>query len=225
MLTKLFSLLLALLSLGQATLENYSEQMDMGGLLFLVNRQYTIGADYAPNDLVAPNVKKTSSATKLRKVAAEALEMMFAGAKEAGFTLYAVSGYRSYDKQTRIYNNKIKAVGSVEKANLTVAPPGASEHQLGLAMDIGLAVKGNLTNGFGKTKAGKWAAEHCYEYGFILRYKEEWTAITGYAYEPWHFRYVGVEHALRIKEADVPLETYIEQLQQALFTSVAEGAV
>ena len=103
------------------------------------------------------------------------------------------------------------------KALLLVAPPGASEHQLGLAMDLGSKKNTSLTESFFDTAEGKWVAENCHRFGFIIRYKEEWTDITGYAYEPWHVRYVGPEHAARIHELDIPFETYVAQLRQARY--------
>ena len=150
---------------------------------------------------------------KLRPDAAAALEEMFAACKEeTGATLLTVSGYRSYDKQQRISSNKLDNVGgSKEKADEYVARPGASEHQMGLAMDVGQKKsKAGLTSSFAKTTGGKWVAANCWRFGFILRYQEGWEAVTGYNYEPWHVRYVGKEQAKAIYEANVPMETYLE---------------
>lgn len=222
MLQKLIALFMLLLSLGESTLSAYVEEMNLGGYLFLINRDYAISADYEPDDLVMPNVQRTSSSIKMRKDAAEALESMFQAAKdEAGYKLLAVSGYRSYGKQSVIFSNKVSKVGR-KSAMLLVAPPGTSEHQLGLAMDLGCERSTGLTEGFGKTPEGIWVAENCHRFGFIIRYKEEWTDITGYAYEPWHIRYVGAEHAARIHELDIPLEYYIDELRNAQFASVSE---
>jgi len=98
-----------------------------------------------------------------------------------------------------------------------VAPPGASEHQLGLAMDLGRKGKTNLNAAFGSSEEGAWVRDHAHEFGFIIRYKADWSDITGYADEPWHIRYVGRDHAGRIHELDIPLEHYIEQLRLAYF--------
>lgn len=127
-------------------------------------------------------------------------------------TLVAVSGYRSYEQQKAIFARKQNTSGSTEKAMLLVAPAGASEHQLGLAMDIGRRSSSNLNGAFGKSKEGQWVRENAHLFGFIIRYKAEWTGITGYADEPWHIRYVGEEHAQAINALNVPLETYIESL-------------
>ena len=217
MLQKLFSLLMILVSLGSGTLREYADQMNLGGYLFLVNRDYPLTADYVPQDLVMPDVKRVSDAVLLRQDAAAGLEGLFTAAKgEKGFDLVAVSGYRSYSTQNAIFARKVENVGR-QKAMLLVAPPGCSEHQLGLAMDIGTSRDHSLTFAFGKTDEGMWVAENCWRFGFIIRYKDEWTDVTGYSYEPWHLRYVGVEHARRIHDSDIPFEYYIQQLKEAQF--------
>ncbi len=223
MAAKLISLLLLLLSLGQDTLNAYVDEMNLGGNLFLVNREYMLSSDYVPQDLVKPNVQANNNNIKMRAEAAAALEEMFQAAKtEEGYTLVAISGYRSYGKQSTIFSNKVSKVGKT-KAMLLVAPPGASEHQLGLAMDLGSKKNTSLTESFFDTPEGKWVADNCHRFGFIIRYKEEWTDITGYAYEPWHVRYVGKEHAVRIYELNIPLETYIAQLRQARYALLTES--
>ena len=134
----------------------------------------------------------------------------------------AVSGYRSYSTQNAIFDRKVRSVGK-KQAMLLVAPPGCSEHQLGLAMDIGAFRNHSLTPSFGKTDEGIWVAENCWRFGFIIRYREEWTEVTGYSYEPWHIRYVGEEHAGRIYECDIPLEYYVMQLKEAQFALAMKG--
>ena len=222
MVGKLLALLLTLLSLGQSTVDAYVDDMSLGGYLFLVNRDYALSSDYVPNDLVKPNVKKTNSDITLRSEAARALEDMFAAAREeAGYELIAVSGYRSYGQQASIHERKVKAVG--KKAALRVsAPPGCSEHQLGLAMDLGCKGNTSLTEAFGRLPEGQWVAQNAHRFGFIIRYKAEWEDITGYMYEPWHIRYVGVEHAGRIYELDIPFEYYVAQLREAQFALLSE---
>lgn len=215
---RLISLLIALLSLGQATLNAYIAETNLGGNLFLVNRTYALDSEYVPDDLVHPNVLSANARITMRREAAQALEEMFAAAeKEKGYRLMAVSGYRSYQTQANIYKRKLSTVKNVKDAQLYVALPGTSEHQLGLAMDLGRKSKQNLRESFGVTDEGKWVAENAHRFGFIIRYLKEWTAITGYAYEPWHVRYVGKEHSARLFELHIPLETYVEQLQQAAF--------
>ena len=214
---QLLSLVMALVSALSVSVSTIGEATTLGGYLALVNRDYVLPSDYEPDDLVRPDVKTTNgSAILMRAEAAQALEELFAAAKdEAGLTIYAVSGYRSYSTQAAIFERKIKNTGSKEKAQRLVAPPGASEHQLGLAMDLKASPDSNLSAAFAKTKQGQWVAENAHRFGFIIRYKEEWTDITGYSYEPWHIRYVGKEHAAIIYEMDIPLETYIEALREA----------
>ena len=214
---QLLSLVMALVSALSVSVSTIGEATTLGGYLALVNRDYALSADYEPDDLVRPDVKTTNgSAILMRAEAAQALEELFAAAKdEAGLTIYAVSGYRSYSTQAAIFERKIKNTGSKEKAQRLVAPPGASEHQLGLAMDLKASPDSNLSAAFAKTKQGQWVTENAHRFGFIIRYKEEWTDITGYSYEPWHIRYVGKEHAAIIYEMDIPLETYIEALREA----------
>ena len=221
MAAKLLALLMMLLSLGQDTMNAYVDEMNLGGYLFLVNREYTLSSDYVPQDLVKPKVQANNNNILLRADAAAALEEMFQAAKdEQGLSLVAVSGYRSYGKQSVIFSNKVKKVGKT-KAMLLVAPPGASEHQLGLAMDLGCKKNSYLNEAFGDTPEGQWVNENCHRFGFIIRYKKEWTEITGYAFEPWHVRYVGKEHAARIHELDIPLEYYIAQLREAQYALVS----
>ena len=215
MLSKTLAMLMVLISLGQGVIGDYEDQLSLGGTLFLVNREYMITADYVPDDLVMPSVRRTSASVLMRKEAAEALEALFNAAKqEHNYTLVAVSGYRSYQTQQNIYRRRVKNAGQ-KKADLYVALPGSSEHQLGLAMDVGRRSNTKLKEAFGDSPEGKWLAENCYRFGFILRYKQEWTETTGYAYEPWHIRYVGLEHALRIKELNIPFEDYIALIRSA----------
>ena len=222
MLAKLLTLLMMLLSLGQGTIEGYVDEMSLGGNLFLVNRTYSLSSDYVPLDLTRPNVQMTSSNIKMRAEAAAALEEMFQAAKqEMGYTLVAVSGYRSYGQQSSIFSRKVENVGK-KAAMLLVAPPGCSEHQLGLAMDLGCKRNTSLTESFINTPEGAWVAENAHRFGYIIRYKEEWTEITGYSYEPWHVRYVGKAHAERIYALDIPLEYYIAQLREAQFALLTE---
>lgn len=217
MLAKLLALLMMLLSLGQETVDAYVDELSLGGNLFLINRDYAITSDYVPNDLVKPRVSSAYSNIQMRAEAARALEDMFAAAKEeGGYNLIAISGYRSFGKQAAIHERKVKTVGKAAALRVS-APPGCSEHQLGLAMDLGCKKNPGLTEAFGKTPEGIWVAENCHRFGFIIRYKAEWEDITGYCYEPWHVRYVGAEHAARIHEMDIPFEYYVAQLREAQY--------
>ena len=208
-LTKLMSLVAAASMMVSGALDTAAPQNDINGLLFLANRQYTVSSAYEPRDLEMSDVP--GQVRRMRREAAAALREMFQVCKEeTGLTLLSISGYRSYEKQEGIYKRKLRTVkGNVAKAQEFVAPPGASEHQLGVAMDVGQKHKIHLEISFGETEGGKWCRENCWRFGYILRYDEPWEEITGYKYEPWHFRYVGKEYAKEIHEANIPLETWL----------------
>ena len=180
--------------------------------LILVNK--TNRAPAVPVTLVKPNVTPTREALSeniyMQPEAAAALEALFEGAQEDGITLFATSGFRSYSTQKAIFERKLETMNE-KAANASDAKPGYSEHQTGLAMDIeGETTLGTgLTAAFGESPEGIWVAEHCHEYGFIIRYPKDKTNITGYIYEPWHIRYVGVEAATQIVELGVTFEEYI----------------
>lgn len=197
----------------------HAASFDDDGMLRLVNRDEKITKKYVPSDLVLPDVptnkKSQQESIYMRAEAAKALEDMFAAAtEEQGYTLLAVSGYRAYGLQQVMFNNKVAAVGSKEKAWRKVAPAGASEHQLGLAMDIVSDSFRYLNNGFAETAEGQWLYENAHRFGFIVRYLAQWDDITGYAAEPWHFRYLGVNHASAVKWLDIPYETYAHQAME-----------
>ena len=209
-LQSILSLTAAGMMMVSSSLMTAAPQQDVSGLLFLVNRHWRISENYAP-EVVDSGVR--GQVRSMRPDAAAALKEMFDACKaEAGVTLLSVSGYRSYSKQSNIYRRKLRRVkGDEAKAQEFVALPGASEHQLGLAMDIGQLNKTSLNKSFGETKGGQWAQENSWRFGFILRYDEPWEEITGYKFEPWHFRYVGKENAKLIHEANIPLESWLQQ--------------
>lgn len=187
--------------------------------LSLVNKEFFLAAEYEPEDLVRPKVAfsfgdEDIEKSYLRKEAAEALEKMFAKAEKEGIYLFAVSGYRSYHRQESILHAEIEKVGE-EKALEAVAPPGSSEHQSGLSMDISSeSVQFQLTEEFGEKKEGKWLRENAHHFGFILRYPKGKEDITKYKYEPWHFRYVGKEAAIIIYENDWTLEEFFHNVKK-----------
>lgn len=188
-------------------------------VLALVNKNYYLPDQYIPGDLVRPNVPFSFGDQKLeqsymRKEAANALENMFSDAKKSGIELFAVSGYRSFKRQKTLFDAEVSRVGE-EKAEQAVALPGSSEHQSGLAMDIGSrSTNLLLTEGFAETKEGKWLAENAHHFGFILRYPKDKESITQYEYEPWHFRYVGVKAATVIFSHHWTLEEYFQEVKK-----------
>lgn len=198
---------------GRAVIQNPLNTMA------LVNKVYALPSTYIPDDLTRPQVSFSFGSQKLekallRKEAAVALENMFEGARKDGFELYAVSGYRSYNRQNDLFEAEVQNVGE-EKAAQAVAVPGNSEHQTGLSMDISSQSAGlNLNEQFGETEEGKWLAQNAHKYGFILRYPKGKEKITGYMYEPWHFRYVGKEAAAEIYKNNWTLEEYFEVVKK-----------
>lgn len=197
---------------GQNLIENPTN------ILSLVNKEYFLD-DYKPNDLVRPKVKfsfgnQDIEKSYMRKEAATALEEMFQQAEKEGIYLYAVSGYRSYERQKEILEAEIASVGK-EKAEQAVARPGRSEHQTGLAMDITSESENFLlTENFGEQKEGIWLREHAHQFGFILRYPKGKENITGYKYEPWHFRYVGKKAAATIYKHGWTFEEYFQHVKK-----------
>lgn len=178
----------------------------------LVNRNYLLPSTYVPSSLTEPKIRFSfnykSDKRKLRKPAAKALERMFKDAEKKKVILYAVSGYRSYARQKQIYDQNVASRGKSATDKVS-ARPGSSEHQTGLTVDISSRSVGyQLSQTFGTTKEGKWVAKNAHKYGFIVRYPNGKSKITGYHYEPWHIRYVGVETASYLYKNNLTLEEY-----------------
>lgn len=178
----------------------------------LVNKEYSLPSDYEPNDLVVPdvsfNIDYESEKRYMREEAALALESLCQDALSEGLEIFAISGYRSYERQQEIYENNLKTRGTTH-TNQYSAKPGYSEHQTGLVMDVSCESEGfDLQESFGETPEGIWLAQNCAKYGFVIRYPEGKENITGYAYEPWHIRYLGVELATYLTENNLTLDEY-----------------
>lgn len=221
---QLMAFVLSAVALFSSMTTDLFAQAGPESIMLLVNRDNKIEYTYVPEPLVLPEVraaKGKETAIQLREEPARALEELFADAEAAGHTLYAVSGYRSYGLQKTIFNRKVEAVGE-KRAMLTVAPAGASEHQLGLAMDVNgeTTVKLGLVEAFGESPEGQWVYENAHLYGFIIRYQQGKTDITGYAWEPWHLRYIGVEAATEVFELDITFEEYHELLKERRINAV-----
>lgn len=203
-------------------------QVLAGSQPLLVNRQHPVASDFAPADLVNLSEYCDSSLVKIKydgtqgvREAADALLRMLEAAKADGITNWQVSAaYRSYADQQRIFDNKVKSFQNNNPdwslsrcrsaASVTVADPGASEHHTGLAFDMTVP----NTSMFLGTKQCTWLHQHCWEYGFILRYTDEKQQITGFAGEAWHIRYVGTEHSLAMQQSGQCLEEYLGEVQQ-----------
>ena len=149
------------------------------------------------------------------------LRAMLAACRKDGLSPLVCSGYRSVETQTRLHNNKITRLlaegysqsAAKEEARRWVAVPGTSEHHTGMAVDIVAVSYQKLTEQQEKTAEQKWLMEHCWEYGFILRYPTEKSEVTGIGYEPWHYRYVGREAAMAMRDSGLCLEEYMRLLQ------------
>lgn len=182
----------------------------------LVNKTHPLSEDYTPSDLVPVNIPFAYIGDDLRNYmrepAARALEDMFRDASAAGLDLVGVSGYRSYARQKNIYEQNAAVKGEAY-TSLYSARPGQSEHQTGLAIDISTpSIQSALTTDFENTPEGQWLRENAARYGFILRYPAGKENITGYAFEPWHFRYVGNALANYLKKEELTLEEYYQRL-------------
>ncbi|MDR7346862.1 D-alanyl-D-alanine carboxypeptidase [Enteractinococcus fodinae] len=179
----------------------------------LVNKQHELEIeDFEPPDLVALNVPQQYGGQQLREEPAVALEELVADAADDGIELWVTTAYRDFAHQQALYEQRLAELGQ-EAADKFTARPGYSEHQTGLAVDMSFAgnTDCNLRECFAETEQGQWLAEHVARFGFIIRYPEGAESITGYSYEPWHLRYVGVPTAHEVTEQDVTLEEYWNQ--------------
>lgn len=182
------------------------------GILIVANKNRPLDSEYKPEDLIVPDIKfsfdEEHEKRYMREEAAKALESLFKNAYEEGKYIFAVSGFRSYNTQKYVFNDLANRLGE-EEANKVSARPGQSEHQTGLAMDITSQNVGfRLVEEFGNTDEGKWVESNAHRFGFIIRYPEDKTHITGYKYEPWHLRYVGKDVAEEIYSEQITLEEY-----------------
>ena len=180
------------------TIDNYNK------VTTLINKYNMISDGITFDDLV--NVDKpysTSNDILVRKIMYDNLIKMIDAAKKDNITLYVVSGYRTYSKQSSLFETS-KNKNGLNHALMYSAKPGHSEHELGLAVDLN-----TTNNGFEKTKEYAWLKQNAYKYGFILRYPKDKEFITGFAFEPWHYRYVGVDVATKIYEENITFEEYV----------------
>lgn len=170
----------------------------------LINKYHKLPMNYKP-DLVTVNNKFTTKNWSLVKDASDNFEAMASDALKLNLEIMVSSAYRTYEQQLNLYNSYVKTSGQTAADSFS-ARPRHSEHETGLAIDV----KSNDTsyNRFGYTKEYKWLKDHAHEYGYIIRYPENKTYITGYKSEPWHIRYVGKEVATIIYENNLTLEEY-----------------
>ena len=199
--------------------------------IVLANKHYKLDSKFVPDPLVKMKQRKAAKdgsnknggvlfakggTYKLQEACAEALVAMSEGARADGYYLYLKSAYRSYQTQKTMYTNRLKK--NKGKDDGWVSQPGSSDHQTGLGCDVvPKSWRDKAMNGkMGKEPECIWMAEHCQEYGFILRYPSDKEEITEINYEPWHMRYVGISAATYIMENNLCLEEFTEELQQAI---------
>ena len=180
--------------------------------LILVSPSSPVGYDFTP-----PQLETITGHHQVDSRIAASLREMIASAESEGVALMIVSAYRPAQRQAELHNQQIERFlgygrsqeEAVATASTIVLPPGTSEHQTGLAVDILTPDHQTFDDAFADTPAGRWLAQYSWRYGFILRYPRDSIEVTGVIYEPWHFRYVGREHAQAIFEGGYILEEYL----------------
>lgn len=176
--------------------------------LVLVNKSYKLPNNYEPNNLELISTEFSNENKYLKNEAKVAFEKLSRDAKELGYRIIAVSTYRNYNYQEKLYNEYVEEKG-LDYADKCSARPGHSEHQTGLAVDV----EGSNYDydEFEHSKEFEWMKDNAYKYGFILRYPKGKEKITGFKYEPWHYRYVGIDTAKIIYKENITLEEYYDK--------------
>lgn len=191
---------------------NGGNNVNSGGWnLMLINHDHPLAQDFTVS------LESVGEGHQVDRRIASELREMLADGKRDGCDILIVSSFRTMEKQTQLYERKVEQMKgqgysqekAAEEAGKIVAVPGTSEHQLGLAVDLVDAGYTTLDKHQEQTEGYQWLVRHCAEYGFILRYPNDKTEITGIIYEPWHFRYVGKEAAAEIMEREICLEEYL----------------
>jgi len=203
----------------RAPVENYE---DASNVWTLVSKARAIGTEYVPSELVTASVSSHPGVVvgekQIRKTIDEPLTQLFAAAEKDGHLLMVGSAYRSAAYQEQIFATYVSRVG-YEQADRYSAHPGFSEHQTGLAVDIStVSQKCYLSECFIDTADGKWLADNAHKHGFHLRYPKGKEAITGYNFEPWHYRYVGIGLATALHQSGLTLDEAWPYLETALQT-------
>ena len=191
----------------EATVKPTVDTTTVSSIQKITNKSHPIDPGYIPADLTKVNVNSNGT-QYLRREAATALTNMFEAARKDNINLYLVSGYRSYEQQLELYNTYVATDGKA-LADQYDAIPGACEHQLGLAVDLSDDNRNHdIDDSFESTAAYQWLLKHSYEYGYIFRFPRGKETITGIAYNPWSFRYIGVEEAKKVYDSGLTLEEF-----------------
>lgn len=182
------------------------EKITPDSLNILVDKDHGLPKNYKPADLISLKglgIKVSGGNFQLRREAAQALKTLTAAMKKQKLDVVVISGFRTYSQQVATYNQVAQAQGDA-KADVTSAPPGHSEHQLGTTVDLSLVAKGGKLASIYPNRpsaAWKWLDQNAHQYGFVMSYRSGQTAATGYRFEPWHWRYVGVPLATEIRQS------------------------
>ena len=172
----------------------------------LVNKYHALNKDYEVSDIVKVSTTYAYEGMKLNKEAYEAFKKLADDAKKEGYTIVILSSYRTYEYQDKLWTDR-KNKSGIQKADAYAARAGSSEHETGLAIDV--ADYNNPVN-FGEREAYTWMINNSYKYGYILRYPEGKEDITGYDYEAWHYRYLGVDLATKVYNEGITFDEYYE---------------
>ena len=199
-------------------------ETDNPGYLTLVNKTHPVGKDFSPKDITVLDTKMTFSGkeVKLESTAARAVEAMVREMWANGWTdIQVTSGYRTYEYQSLLFNKYIDdeqrkhpdwSTSRCEQEVLTYsARPGTSEHQTGLCVDLIVSTDPRLDESFASHPAYAWLQANAFKFGFILRFPQGKDSVTGYTYEPWHYRFVGIDAAKQIHDAGLTLEEYLDR--------------
>ena len=222
-------LLCASLLLLTANTAAFDTSLD-SGLLMLVSKTHTISSSHVPAIVRLEGINSTSNGMSMRKETAEAFSRMYADMKADGVSVCnVISGYRSYSYQKSLVDKKVAQrtangmsyQNAYNQVTVSTAPAGASEHQLGLALDLSTGT-GSSQN-FANSAAGKWITQNGWKYGFIRRYDGSKSDLTGIINEAWHYRYVGVPHAQIMVENNWCFEEYIAYLTEHGSYSITTG--
>ena len=181
-----------------------------------------VNGDHPMEDGYVPQLKELEEGLSVDARIIDAAKDMLSDAKKAGLHIDICSAYRSVERQEQVFGESMKERvkdgmsywDAFNETSLNVAIPGTSEHALGLALDLISNQYTELDERQETTAEAKWLKENCHKYGFILRYPPEKTNITGIIYEPWHYRYVGVEDATKIMKLGITLEEYLQDYYQ-----------